>query len=241
MKRTATALLTAALVLAACGGESEDDRVAAAISASLLEDPTFADYEITEDEADCVADGVTADIGTDRLTEVGALDDETEVDFTELSDDEIGAIGDAMDVCIDDIRAVLVDAVAEGILENPDPSFPVADDEAICVAEAVTDEIGLSRLIIIGVEGERTGGDQFEDLQPAEIEVFSRAFTDCIDVRAILLDSIAASGAPPDIIACLDENISDADIAALFEAGFSGIDSDTAAEAALSPAVEACT
>ena len=212
-----------------------------ALTDSLLQDQTFADYEITEPEARCAAERVVDDLGTDRLVEIGFANDKTQVDFTELDESEITVLADAMNDCIDDSAAVLVDAVAAGILEEPDPAFPVNDQQAHCVAQGVVDQVGLSRLIVVGVESQRNGGDQFAALEPEEVDAFTNAFVDCIDVRKILLDNIAASGAGDDVIACLDANITDDDIAELFAAGFAGEDSAAAAERILQPAVDACT
>lgn len=230
-----------AVTLAACGGESEREVLTGALTESLLQDETFADYEITEEEATCVAERTVEDIGVDRLQEVGLDDDSDEADLTALEDTEIAMLGDAMDQCVADSREVLVDAVAEGILEEPDPNFPVTESEATCVAEGVIDELGLSRLIVIGVQTERQGGDQFAALEAGEVQAFTDAFVSCIDVRTILLDNIATGGAPEDVLACLDANITDEDIEALFVAGFSGQNSGAAAERILTPAVEACT
>lgn len=235
--------VAAALILlaAACGGESESEQMVSALTESLTQDETFEDYDITEDEAACVAERVVGEVGTERLDEIGFDEENGRADLTALDDDEITVLGDAMDDCIADSRQVLVDAVAAGILEEPDPAFPVSESEATCVAEGVIDDLGLSRLIVVGVQSERLGGDQFASLEDHEVQSFTDAFVECIDVRTILLDNIAAGGASEEVLACLDDNIADEDIEALFVAGFSGEDSGAAAERILAPAVEACT
>lgn len=247
MRHVLVPVLVGVVWLAACGGgDSERDQVVAALSNGLLEDETFTGYEISEEEATCVAEDAVDALGTDRMLQIGVTEDTgaaggVGADFADLDDSEVAVLGDAMESCIDDIDRVLVDAVAEGILEEPDPAFPVSESEARCIAEDVTDDLGLSRLIIVGLQSERADGDQFADLEPEEAEVFTDAFVDCLDVRSILLDNIAASGAPEDVLDCLDDNISDEHIQALFEAGFSGEDTTAAAREILSPAVETCT
>jgi hypothetical protein len=136
---------------------------------------------------------------------------------------------------------VLVDTVAASILEDPEPTFPIDEGQAECVAQAVIDEIPASRLITIGVQGERSEGS-VSDLRPAEVDVFADAYTSCIDVRTILLEGIEAAGtADEEVLACLDENITDRDISTIFTAGLAGEDAAITAQQILSPAVTACT
>lgn len=240
--RCLAATVAAALVLAACGGESDEDAMVAAISASIQQDETFAGSDINAEQADCVAESTVDGIGVERLSEIGFDDDvgtNDEIDLTRLSDEEVGVIGGAMEDCIDDLSAVLADTVATSILADPDPSFPIDEEAADCIAQAVVGEIPASRLITIGVQTDR-GGES--DLRPVEVDVFADAYTDCIDVRALLLEGIAsADSASGEVLDCLDRNISDDDIDTIFRAGLSGADTAAIASEILSPAVETCT
>ena len=243
MRRLPATVAVAGLVLGACGqGQSDEEAMVEAISVSILEDETFAGYGIVEEEATCVAESTVDGLGVDRLSEVGfdadAATDE-EIDLSQLSDDEVEVIGGAMEDCIDDIGDVLVDTVAASILEDPEPTFPIDEAEADCVAESVIDQIPVSRLITIGVQGERD--DTQPELRPAEIDVFADAYTGCIDVRQILLDGISSGGTPDDVLVCLDQNITDDAIDTIFTAGLAGEDTVATAQRILSPAVEACT
>jgi len=243
--RRALALVVAgALVLGACGEEqSEEEAMVEAISASILQDETFAGYGIAEEEADCVAESTVTGLGVGRMSELGFGGDtpsEEEIDLTELDDDEVEVLARSMDDCIDDVDDVLVDTVAASILEEPQATFPIDEAQARCVAEAVIGEIPSARLITIGVQGERSGST-VSDLRPAEIDVFADAYTACIDVRTILLDGIRASGTADSVIECLDDNISDDDIDTIFTAGLAGEDAAATAQRILSPAVDACT
>jgi hypothetical protein len=233
-----------AVALAACDtGPSDEEAMVTAIRTSILQDETFAGYEVSPPEATCVAEATVTGVGVERLSEVGFDDDaETvdEVDLRQLSDDEIDVVGSAMGECIEDVEAVLVDTVAASILDDPEPALPIGDAEATCVAEAVVGEIPASRLIAIGVRGDRTGA--VGQLRPAEVDVFATAYTSCIDVRAILLDGIESAGtASPEVLACLDERIADADIETIFRAGLAGEDAAATAQRLLSPAVNSCT
>lgn len=242
MRRMVAVGAASALLLAGCGeGESEEEAMVEAISVSILQDETFAGYEINRQQASCVAENTVDGIGVDRLSEIG-FDPEAataeEIDLARLSDDEVEVIGRAMQDCIEDIGAVLADTVAASILEDPDPAFPIEEREAKCVATAVIDQISVSRLITIGVQTDR--GDEV-DLRPGEVDVFADAYTECIDVRALLLEGIAAAGTPADVLACLDQQIADDDIDTIFRAGLAGADTVATATELLQPAVEACS
>lgn len=243
MKRAFATALVASVLAAACSdGLSDEEAMVEAIRTSILQDETFAGYEVGGEEATCVAEATVAGVGVDRLNAIGFDDDEDtvdEVDLRQLEDDEVDVIGAAMEECIDDIEAVLVDTVTASILEDPAPTLPIADDEARCVAEAVVGEIPASRLISVGVRGDREGGGQ---LRPAEVDVYAAAYTDCIDVRRVLLEGIASAGtSSPEVLDCLDENITDEDIETIFRSGLAGEDAAATARQLLAPAVAACT
>jgi hypothetical protein len=242
----ASAILVAgaALLVAGCdSGPSEEEAMVEAIRTSILQDETFAGYEVDGDEATCVADATVTGIGVERLEAIGFDGDaETadEVDLRQLEDEEVDVVGRAMQECIDDIEEVLVDTVATSILEDPEPTLPIADDEARCVARRVVMEIPASRLIAIGVRGDRTG--DAGELRADEVDVFAGAYTGCIDVRSILLAGIESAGTTSeDVLACLDDNIADADIETIFRAGLAGEDAAATARELLSPAVQTCT
>lgn len=242
MRRALAVGAASALLLAACGeGQSDEEAMVESIAASIVQDETFAGYEINRQQADCVAESTVDGVGVERLEEIGFDADAAtaeEIDLAQLSDDEVEVIGRAMEDCIDDIGSVLADTVAASILEDPEPAFPIEPDEADCIAGAVIDQIPVSRLITIGVQTDR--GDDV-DLRPAEVDVFADAYTECLDVRALLLEGIASTGTAGSVVACLDENISDDDIDTIFRAGLAGADTSATAAELLQPAVEACT
>ena len=60
--RLGAAAVALLLVAGACGGESKSDELTTALTDSLLQDQTFADYEITEPEARCAAERVVDDL-----------------------------------------------------------------------------------------------------------------------------------------------------------------------------------
>lgn len=242
--RRAAAAAFAVCLFAACGdGRSEEEAMVEAIRTSILQDETFAGYEVGGGQASCVAEATVGGIGVERLEAIGFDRDggsADEVDLRQLSDEEVDVVGEAMEECIDGIDSVLVDTVSASILEDPAPTLPIDEKEARCVAEAVVEEIPASRLIAIGVRGDRSGDGSA--LRPAEVDVFASAYTDCIDVRQVLLEGIASAGTADDeVIACLDDQIRDDDIETIFRAGLAGEDPAATARELLSPAVDACT
>lgn len=232
--------LAGALLLAgtACSGESDETRLERDISAGLLEATAFAEYDLDEEEARCAAETVVDDVGTDPLRE--ALLEGDEADFGALDDAELTAFAEALEACIDDLTQVRVDAVAALVLDNADDDFPVTEEEAACVAESVVDDIELSRQIIVNVRAEEPGDDPFDDPESPESQAYGNAYLSCLDVRGILLATIAAGETDADTLACLDANITDEDIETLFLAGLSG-DENTTAQTVLEPAIAACT
>jgi len=244
VRRALLPALATLVLLASCAEErSDEEAMVDALRTSIVRDDTFAGYEVGAGQARCVAEATVAGVGVERLTAIGFdTDEETadEVDLRQLSDDEVDVVGAAMEECIDGIDAVLVDTVAASILEDPAPTLPIDEDGARCVAGAVVDQIPARRLIAIGVRGDRAG--DVGQLRPAEVDVFAAAYTDCIDVRRVLLEGIAAAGTADDeLLACLDREIGDDDIETIFRAGLAGEDAAATARELLSPAVDACT
>ena len=229
--------------LAGCGGESEDASVAEAIAADLRSEQAFAD-DLGEDEARCVGDAIVADLGVDGARDLGradagdAGDDERDpFDVDDLTGDEIDAVGGAMEDCVSAIDEIVVDLVAEGILEAPDEDFPVTAAEADCVGRGVADRIPFGRLLAIGLES--TDDGDLGQLTDDEAIAFGATFVDCVDVRAILLAQVADSGADAEVVECLDAEISDEAIELLFVNTFAG--DVESAEGAFAGAVDACT
>ncbi len=74
--RTIGATAALALLLGACGG-SDDDAASKAISDSIM-DSGNETFEVTQEQADCVGDGMVDGIGTDKLVEYGIITEDNE-------------------------------------------------------------------------------------------------------------------------------------------------------------------
>jgi hypothetical protein len=77
----------------------------------------------------------------------------------------------------------LVDAMAEGILQS---SGGVLDEaEAQCMAQAMIDEVGVDRLIELGLEASDGSTDPLESLTSEEQDAVYEAMFDCMDAETI--------------------------------------------------------
>ncbi len=231
-----------ALAVAACGGQSDEEAVAVALAVDLQSGEAFAS-DISDEDARCVGDTVVADLGVDAARTLGREQSDADAEgdapfaLVSLTDEDIAAIGGAMEQCVADLDGIVVDLVATGILEEPDADFPITGAEARCVGESVAGQIAFGRLLAIGLAHDRS--DDLGELSDEEAIDFGAAFSGCVDVRMILLDQVSSSGADPDVVRCLDEQISDEAIELLFVDTFAG--NDASAEGAFAGAIDACT
>ena len=223
--RTGLAIVLAgAVALAACGEEPSDEEVMVeAISASILEDETFTGYGIAEAEADCVAESTVTGLGVGRMSELGFGGDtpaEEEIDLAELDDDEVQVLARSMEDCIDDVDDVLVDTVAASILEDPEPTLP--------------DRRGRGPLRRPGRRRRDPGQPAHHHRRAGRAQPATRSAT-CARPRSTCSPtptrpastcgrSCSTASRPPapddEVLACLDENITDRDIDTIFRPGW---------------------
>lgn len=233
-----------ALVAAACGGTSREDELTANLASRLAVDPTLADYDLSVLEAECTAETLLDDFGVDRLDALVIVgDDPRGLRYDELDAGDIDTVAGALASCIDasdgdSVADVLSEAVAGGVKESATDQFPVTDDEAACIGDAVVDDLGATTLLAVGIAS--TGSSV--DLEAEQSEAFIAAFLECTDVRARVLDGVGGGDVEPLVLACLDGNITDEQVSELFALGFAE-DPGTDARVAevLQPAIDACT
>lgn len=147
MTKTIAALCAVLLTLTACGGG--DDEAKENIKASLLENDDFAGTELTDEEATCLSDGMVDEIGTDKLQELGLLDEDNNVD-TEAQPDNLET-EDA-----DALAGTIVDCVnvQELMSEQMGSMMEQMDEQQQeCITEAFDDET-IVNLISSGFQGE---------------------------------------------------------------------------------------
>src|SRR5687768_1060482 len=101
--RTLGATAVLVLTLGACGG-GDDDEASKAIADSIM-DSNSDTFEVTQDQADCVGDGLVDEIGTDQIVEYGILTEDNKaadgIEQVEMSDDDAESAADVMQECAD--------------------------------------------------------------------------------------------------------------------------------------------
>lgn len=249
-------LAALALGVAACGGSSAEDDLAADLGERLSTDPTLADYDVSATEGRCTADALIADFGVEQLEPLVVTgDDPRSLRYDELDDGDIARVATALATCIDasegdSVAGVLSEAVANGVIESATPEFPMSDAEATCIGDVVVDEMGVTTLFALGIasaSGDPAAGDPAADdvqveLEAEQSDAFVAAFLACTDVRARVLAGVAEGEIDQAVLDCLDANITDEQVTELFALGFDDdADSETRTAEVLAPALAACT
>ncbi len=195
-------LFAFALAGAACGGESGPtlDDYASAFAASVLADQNEDSVQLDETEAQCIGVAAAAEIGLDRLQEVGTpaeIEEKTVDDLSifDLSDARALEIADDYIGCIPDI----VDQFARSL---------DIGDAADCVAETVTAE-DLRPATAAAIRGDDPAdGDLaflFDALEDCELPADLQSYVDAI-AASIAADAGATLGITDDEAVCFAEN-----------------------------------
>ena len=88
----------------------------------------------------------------------------------------------------------LVDGLAASISSDPDFPFP---DDAACITKSVVDEVGLNRLVELGIT-EDSGNDPFDNL-PAEVQAeFINGILDCVEKSGLATLIVELSNEDPE-------------------------------------------
>lgn len=151
MKKSIAGLTLLLVSLSACGDSggssgglsSEDKEAASAISAAIVEAGTDGgSFTADPDEADCIAEGMVRDVGTDQLVEYGLLTEDLDatssLDSVKMSEGDAEATADVLMECVD-VPALLDDMM--GAEEIP------AEVQA-CLEEALTEDTIHSMLVL---------------------------------------------------------------------------------------------
>jgi hypothetical protein len=200
-------LLSAALilVLAACGDDgaslnAAEQEFADALAADLIADP---DNPMTSDaDASCVAEAIVAEYGTDRLGDLGiapgALPDMGEFGPS-MSDAEQNAFVDIYFDCVD-----IKEAMAAGMSEGSEGVFGQA--EAECVMDTFDDDT-LRQGLLSELDG--------TDWEPPA-EQYVAGFKECVDLPAMIKESMLAQGLPEAAAQCIADGLDDTMVDSLF-------------------------
>jgi hypothetical protein len=147
--RTLGATAVLVLTLGACGG-GDDDEASKAIADSIM-DSNSDTFEVTQEQADCVGDGLVEEIGTDQIVEYGILTEDNKaadgIEQVEMSDDDAESAADVMMECAD-IKEVFTSAMGE-----------LPEEAQTCIDEKLTDDV-LHEFLVAVFKNDQEGGTQ---------------------------------------------------------------------------------
>lgn len=147
--RTIGATAVLALALAACGS-GDDDAASKAIADSIM-DSNNSTFEVTQDQADCVGDGMVEDIGTDKLVEYGIITEDNEasdgLDAVKMSEDDAQSAADVMQDCAD-IKEIFSGAMGE-----------LPEEAKTCIDEKLTDDVLNEFLVAVFMDDQDAGNE----------------------------------------------------------------------------------
>jgi hypothetical protein len=161
MKKIAAAC-AALLTLSACGG-GEEDEAKENIKASLLEQEgdDMIGTKPTEEQADCISEGMVDEVGVESLQEYGLLTEDLEInedaDPTDMSKDDAEALAAVFVDCVD-MEALFAEQLAGA-------SDQMTDEQRECIEDAI-DEDAIEAGLAASFQGkpEEMMGSMQEDL-----------------------------------------------------------------------------
>lgn len=127
------------LTAIACGG---DDEVSAdEVKDKIVEQMTEGEEAMTEEQAECLADGVVADFGVERANELAETPDTEDIEDV-LTASEIETFSNLAVTCID-VRQIAIDSMLGSGLSQ---------EQAECVVDSLGDE-DLQAMVSAGMSG----------------------------------------------------------------------------------------
>ena len=152
MKKTVAVLCAALMTLSACGS-GDDDKARENIKTAVLEDETdlTGGTKPTEEQADCIADGMVDDVGVEALQEYKLLDEDLEIneeaDPTDMKEEDADALA-----------AVFVDCVdVEELVAGSFAGQELSEDQQECISESI-DEDAMKDGLSASFQGEEDDG-----------------------------------------------------------------------------------
>ena len=160
MKKTAAALCAVVLTLSACGN-GDDDKAKENIKTAVLEEEGTSltgGTEPTEEQADCIADGMVDDVGVDTLQRYELLNDNLEINDdanpTDMEADDAEALAGVFVDCID-VEEMFADQFSSSEQE-------ITEEQQSCITDAI-DEDAMKAGLAASFQGETD--DAFTEMQ----------------------------------------------------------------------------
>ena len=137
MKKTVAVLCAALMTLSACGN-GDDDKARENIKTAVLEEETdlTAGTKPTEEQADCIADGMVDDVGVETLQEYELLDEDLkindEADPVDMEEGDADALAGVFVDCID-VEEMFATQFGSGEEELP-------EEQQECISDSIDEE-----------------------------------------------------------------------------------------------------
>lgn len=136
-----------ALALTSCG--NDDEAASEAIAAGVM-DSNDQTFKVTQEQADCLGDGMVEEIGTDQLVEYGLITEDMKqsdgLDSVKMSESDAESAAGVMQECAD-IKKIFTDAMGTGMPE----------EAATCVNDKLTDEVLNDFLVAVFMDDQEAG------------------------------------------------------------------------------------
>ncbi len=149
MKKTLAVASVLLMTLTACGGGDDEQTAKENLRASFAEEDTFDGT--TEEQANCIADGIVDELGVDKLKEYELLNDDLEVNKepgeVEMSEEDADASAEAIIECVD------VASLFTAGMDDTEQSL--TDEQRECVEGAV-DEDAMKEVLSAEFQGEQS-------------------------------------------------------------------------------------
>ena len=147
--RTLGVVAVLALTMTSCG--QDEEAASQAISASIMDSNDEA-FEVSQEQADCIGDGMVEKIGVEKLTDYGIITEDLEaedgIENVEMSEGDASSAADVMSGCAD-IRELFTSAMGD---------LPEAAQQ--CVDENLSDDVLHDFLVAVFMNDQEAGNQQ---------------------------------------------------------------------------------
>ena len=155
MKKTLAGLSVMLLTLTACGGGADEQEAKDNLKASFTEDDSLG--AATEEQAECVADGMVDELGVETLQEYNILDEDLAYNEdpgeVEMSEDDADKASTVVVDCID------LASLFTSEMESSDQGL--TDEQKECVEGAI-DEDAMKEMLSAEFQGKES--DAMDDM-----------------------------------------------------------------------------
>ena len=165
MKKTAAVLCAAMLTLSACGN-GDDDKAKENIKTAILEEEgstITGGTKPTEEQADCISNGMVDDVGVDKLQEYDLLDEDLKINEeanpTDMEEGDADALAGVFVDCID------VEEMFTSQFGSGEEKLPAEAQE--CIKDAI-DEDAMKDGLSASFQGKQDEG--FSEMQGKMME-----------------------------------------------------------------------